>query len=491
MPSITATVVNALKLDLNNFRTVRQVNEIKAIHSMISISPAWFWALTESLLDDGYHLTENIIVLKSGSNGQDLIVKEGNRRVGALKLILGLIKCDQIQLPSHLEKKVADLPAEWKRANSEVPCAVYEAEEFAKVDRIVTLTHATAELAGRDEWNSVARARYSRDKNGKNEPALDLLEKFLVHGRNLTSEQAERWAGEYPLTVLDEMIKKLASRLGVASSRQLADSYPSTVNYRKGLEDILRDIGVEIITFKRIRDTQEDIAHVHYGIPPVPIVGQSAPNSSPSNSSGSVNSGGGNIFNAPKPPLGNALYNVGSASPQSQSTVSPPVTGTATLKPKAVSVVDPKAVMRALKQFQPRGNNRNKVVTLRDEMLKLKLDKHPHAFCFLLRSMFEISAKAFCDDYASKGGPSYTQKGNERKLADILTDICDYLVGTPANQQLKKTLHGARVDLGTHTSILSVTSMNQLIHNPHFSITEHSICVSFGNIFPLLQEMNR
>ena len=104
MPSITATVVNALKLDLNNFRTVRQVNEIKAIHSMISISPAWFWALTESLLDDGYHLTENIIVLKSGSNGQDLIVKEGNRRVGALKLILGLIKCDQIQLPSHLGK---------------------------------------------------------------------------------------------------------------------------------------------------------------------------------------------------------------------------------------------------------------------------------------------------------------------------------------------------------------------------------------------------
>jgi len=43
----------------------------------------------ESLLDDGYSPTENIIVL---DNTDHLVVKEGNRRIAALKLILGLHK---------------------------------------------------------------------------------------------------------------------------------------------------------------------------------------------------------------------------------------------------------------------------------------------------------------------------------------------------------------------------------------------------------------
>ena len=53
---------------------------------MVSMSPDSFWALTESLLADGYHPTENIIVTKKSS--KDLTVKEGNRRIAALKIIL-------------------------------------------------------------------------------------------------------------------------------------------------------------------------------------------------------------------------------------------------------------------------------------------------------------------------------------------------------------------------------------------------------------------
>lgn len=43
-----------LCLDLANFRTIHQPDEIHAVEALIAIKPDRFWALMESLLDDGY-----------------------------------------------------------------------------------------------------------------------------------------------------------------------------------------------------------------------------------------------------------------------------------------------------------------------------------------------------------------------------------------------------------------------------------------------------
>jgi hypothetical protein len=55
---------------------------------------------------------------------------------------------------------------------------------------------------------------------------------------------------------------------------------------------------------------------------------------------------------------------------------------------------------------------------------------------------------------------------------------------------MQRVLHPAMVELGKHEGILSVTSMNQLIHHPHFSALPRDIAGVFGNVFPLLKEMN-
>ena len=55
MPTTDILEVKQLKLDLRNFRTVPQKDELCAIHAMVSVNPDSFWALTESLLADGYH----------------------------------------------------------------------------------------------------------------------------------------------------------------------------------------------------------------------------------------------------------------------------------------------------------------------------------------------------------------------------------------------------------------------------------------------------
>ena len=54
MPETKAVRVSTLTLDLRNFRTIPQSNEKSALEAMISTSPDRFWALTDSLLQDGY-----------------------------------------------------------------------------------------------------------------------------------------------------------------------------------------------------------------------------------------------------------------------------------------------------------------------------------------------------------------------------------------------------------------------------------------------------
>jgi hypothetical protein len=456
MPTTTSLSVQDLKLDLKNYRTVPQPNESAAISALVSINPDWFWALTESLLTDGYHPTENILVLAGGKGGTDLEVKEGNRRIAALKLIHGLARRSAISVPRHIESMIASINKDWRNANKLVPCAVYQQSEAASVDRIVQLTHGKGEKAGRDRWGALPRARHNRDHNGDSEPGLDVLEKYLKYGQNITPSQKQRWAGEYNLSVLDEAIKRLAPRAGLTSARELADNYPK-VKYRSGFETIFHDIGSELTGFGEVRRADFAVAE---GIPA--LSGQSA---------GNVGASG---------PTGQAV----GTGQQTRST-------RAAKKRKAVAIDDPRAVSRALKKFVPVGNNREKVVKLLNEVKTLNVERYPLAFCFLLRSMFEISAKAYCQDYASVGGPSaLSNKGEDRRLADILRDITNHLTKNSKDKIMVKALHGAMTELGSTVGLLSVTSMNQLVHNPKFVVDGRSVSTVFANIFPLLEAMN-
>jgi hypothetical protein len=51
---------------------------------------------------------------------------------------------------------------------------------------------------------------------------------------------------------------------------------------------------------------------------------------------------------------------------------------------------------------------------------------------------------------------------------------------------MKKELHGAIAELAKPEGFLSVTSMNQLVHNPKFIVDESHISNLFTNVVPLL-----
>ena len=130
-------------------------------------------------------------------------------------------------------------------------------------------------------------------------------------------------------------------------------------------------------------------------------------------------------------------------------------------------------------------------MALLEEARILDLRATPFAFCFVLRCMFEISAKVYCEDHASSGGPSFTKpKGEDKPLVDVLREITNHLTGNKSDKAKLKALHCAMAELGRSEGLLSVTSMNQLIHNPRFSVTPYDVAVLFGNVFPLLEAMN-
>lgn len=434
--------VDSLHLDLTNYRTIHQKDEIDAINALITIDPGWFWGLMDSLLDDGYLPTENIIILSSGGKH---VVREGNRRIAILKIIFGYAK--NIDIDDSYSQRISAINSDWKLYNKQVPCTIYEQTESKMVDKIVARIHAKDEKAGRRAWNAVARARHNRDESRKSEPGLDLLEKYLNNGKNFTQTQAECWSGDYNLTVLNQAIQKISNPLGYSLSKELSQSYPK--KNKRAIDKLLYDIGVAKIGFKDIRN-KSSFFGIKYGINP-------------------------SAATSPSPPGG-----IGTSG------------STPSSKPVALASNDPKSVYNKLKAFKPRGKNREKLVTLLDEIKRLKLDKHPHSFCFLLRSMFEISAKAYCADHKSSGGPSYLKNdGTNKSLAAILKEIQKHITKNNTDREKTKELHGAITELAKPEGLLSVTSMNQLIHNPSFSIQPNDISILFGNIFPLLEEMNK
>lgn len=462
MPQTKPIAVKALSLDFGNFRTVKQVDERSAIDAMISTSPDRFWALTGSLLDSGYLPTDNIIVLRNGP--RTLTVKEGNRRIAALKLIHKIQPLSAFDVPDDIANRIKGVTAGWRKENAEVPCAIYDVDDAVTVDKIVTLAHGKGEKAGRDQWNAVARARHNREINKATEPALDLLEKYLWNGKNITPLQKARWSGAFPLSVLEEAMKRVAPRLGLSNATALAGSYPN-VKYRDEVESIIHDIGLEQLGFERIRNKDADFA-MGYGLPAVKATGGATKGKGGAQSAGTK--AGANKAAA------------AAATRRKQAAAQ-----------KAIATGDPRAVKRLFQDFEPRGKKRDKLVALKEEIVTLDLRRTPLAFCFVLRSMFELSTKAYCADHAASGGPSTTKaSGEDRHLVDVLRDITSHLTKNKTDRAKLKELHGAITELAKPEGILSVTSMNQLVHNPRFSVATSDLAVVAANIFPLLEAMS-
>lgn len=590
--------VKEIQLDLRNYRTVPQRDELQAIEAMLDIAPVPFQGLMKSIIENGIIPIENIIVIRNEERDK-FTVKEGNRRIAALKLALGIIPHEKFELPSSLIELIKRITPEWKRDNSIVSCLVYDASESEVVNRIVSVTHGKGEQAARDPWPSVATARHNRDKNQATQLDLDLLEKYLASGRNLSLHERARWSGDFPLTVLDEAIKRIFQRFGCATPKAFIASYPDNLANRTALENLIYAIGTNDVGFKHLRGSWRDLES-RYGIPTMPSAAEAAggtananptdiANSSPPIVTAAAGTTGDTTVSAPanatpetdgtrgSAPAGevgsdavndtkavggaanagkagsdnatdnatngpatagkassdaaanaasdsatagkassDAAANAASDSATARNASSEAANGTTAIGDSATEATassngdsasagksrpkkgppssatnDPRAVTKALKKFRVHGNNREKVAVLLEEMKRIQLKDHPHAFCFLLRSVFEISAKIYCDQQEPKISLYEKDKpSREKSLATLINDVVQHMTKDGKDKNTEKLLHGALTELRNPDRFLSVTSMNQLVHNPNFTIDPSHVSTVFFSIFPLLKHLN-
>ncbi len=147
---------------------------------------------------------------------------------------------------------------------------------------------------------------------------------------------------------------------------------------------------------------------------------------------------------------------------------------------------------RKLKGLKIHGPNRDKIQSLKIELGKLKLNANPMAICFLLRSMFELSAKAYCDDHKASGLTSFdNQKNVDKVLVKLLRELCLHMTQNGADKEMERMLNGAMAELGKKDGLLSTTAMNQLVHNLNYVILPSEVPLIFGRIFPLLDQLNK
>ncbi len=420
---------------------------------------------------------ENIIVQKDGNQ---LIVKEGNRRIASLKICLGYLNIDDLNFPKSLRDKVSSITKKWIKSNYKIACSVYLEKEKDRVNRIVSLVHGKGQRASRDPWEAIAKARYNRDENGKNEPGLTVLDKYISLKNPLSDEEVIEWSGNYPISILDEALKKIAPVIGCKNAVELSSNYPK-ISKIKLIDRIILEIGRKEVGFKEIRKNKNEFLDT-YGFHE-PDIGKET----------NTNNGGSNQkSNSPSP--NNSSENTGSSSSFSgdniegnTSTSDYQTNDNNQGRSNANANNTLRAVHERLREFSPKGPHREKVVTLRNEMQKLNIRSTPIAFCFLLRSAFEISAKAYCKENSIR---DKTKNGQDMKLVDILRKCVDRLTENMSDRENLKILHGAMTEIAKKDGILSITSLNQLIHNPTFSIQPPDIAILFGNVYPLLEKLN-
>jgi Ca2+-binding EF-hand superfamily protein len=451
--------IEDLNLDLSNYRAIPQTTEKDAVDTILSISPDNFWALFESIIEKGYSGTENIIVL---DNEKNKIVMEGNRRIAVLKLIYGLVP--DFPLEKFYVDQIASLSKEWKTKNSKIPCAVYSAKEIGTVRNLISLIHAKGEKARREEWKSIAKARFGRDIKNQKEYGLDLFDKYLATASDISDSLKKKWSGTFEITILDEALQQIVKKLNLKSVKELVDSYPQS--HKELFNNLIFSIGNGIIGYKEIRDqsflTNDQFSEF--------LDDQS------------------DLLNTRDPIERKEIKDPLISNPKDdKSKISKK------LKPKTHALEDQKSVKKILRSFIPRGTANQKVVSLLNEMKLLNIESQPLSFCFLTRSMIEISLKAFSEDPVNMNPFKtfdYNNKGKviDHKLKDIINDACTYFEKKDA-ANIKK-LQGAKTELNGSATILSVTSMNQIVHNPNFSLRSTDICKAFHNIFPLIELLN-
>mgnify|MGYP000016985859 CR=1 FL=1 len=221
--------LNTLLLDQNNPRFPPTSSQSEAINQMLDMIPEKLIKIAEDIAVRNLNPTVKILVY-SGPNGN--IVKDGNRRVTAIKLLMNPKLANNKKYRNRFEKISTNI----QRSDFKyIPCVVSDDEE--EIDQWVQLNHQSNNSGiGHENWSSISKMRDQRN-HGEIVPALELYEMVKDHFIELKDD-------DFPITTFQRVIQNsdFKKRTGLKIDNGTISFDMPEETFKAGISKIIEDL---------------------------------------------------------------------------------------------------------------------------------------------------------------------------------------------------------------------------------------------------------
>jgi hypothetical protein len=231
-----------LLVDLLNPRLAEQKTQRDAIRALFTALGDRILNLAEDIVQEGLDPSSLSIVIPDENDGEMFVAVEGNRRLGALK-VLGRPDLVLDLLSKPQTKRLRALSDEYlKTPISHVTSVVFAEREAA--DHWIELRHTGAQSGrGIMEWGGAEAARFAerRGRTARSGPALDALE--LVRKKGRLPKNALDRLDRVPITTVQRLLNDpdVRERIGVEIENGRLLSRLPEAEILKALTRIIRD----------------------------------------------------------------------------------------------------------------------------------------------------------------------------------------------------------------------------------------------------------
>lgn len=415
-----AILIAELRLDQENPRISTDDGQINIRQALLDDQGSKIAELASDIAKHGLNPMDRLMVLQPDAKKKEYVALEGNRRTAALQILANPALLQDMNIPDALRNRLIDLADNFDPKKVEPIAGVVMPDRDA-ARRWIELRH-TGQNSGRGivDWNGVQTARFRGDRT------LDLL-KFVEQHGNLTTAEKSAIASNFPITTLDRIVSNpiVRQKIGI----QITDgeyyfTYPNAEQI-KVLKRIVLDLASKTIKVDAVKNKDQQIAYVD-GLPATAM------------------------------PSGTKLKTPASVSAivKSQPLAPPPP------PPPPPSPLNRKTLVPTT--FSLTISN-TKSAQLFYELRGINIDKFPIAVAVTFRSFVEAVTEVYC---VNNTITTYHTSGKNAGKAFSLSEKVEAVLVSLTGSMTKPALTAARTALTSGSSVISVSRLNEYVHNP-------------------------
>jgi len=247
--------ISQVSLDTNNPRIGKQADEKACIEAIVNKNRIHILNLIEDIASEG--LTPNPIILSKNKDGE-WIVRDGNRRVTALKLL----KNPNLAPSDEITKKIKAIKEKYPNYSLEIKTA-HEFESEKAVQKYLDKIHkGSQDGVGQIEWSPIEKARHNQRVGNKDKNIRAL--NFLIWAQKECKLSIDEET--FPFTTLSDrlMSKERLERIGLIVDEKKASCLPTRdldITILK-VTKIINDLAEGIETSRTLRDAKEQDRYI-------------------------------------------------------------------------------------------------------------------------------------------------------------------------------------------------------------------------------------